>query len=49
MRGAFNMGAKGSVEAAKINAQNWSNLEVTVQIPSVITISYFPFGTFTNY
>lgn len=22
------MGAKGSVEAAKINAQNWNNLEV---------------------
>lgn len=23
------MGAKGSVEAAKINAQNWNNLEVS--------------------
>lgn len=23
------MGAKGSVEAAKINAQNWNNIEVS--------------------
>lgn len=32
------MGAKGSVEAAKINAQNWNNLEVNNIILLMIII-----------